>query len=77
MSLLDCYFMASVADPLQKVEADVKDLIELISMEDSHLKRRLKVLETELTKGRSRLSRLEKKIHHMIMSKQYYLSEMD
>ena len=77
MSLLDCYFMASVADPLQKVEADVKDLIELISMEDSHLKRRLKVLETELTKGRSRLSRLEKKIDQMIMSRQYNLSEMD
>ena len=77
MSLLDCYFMASVADPLQKVEADVKDLIELISMEDSHLKRRLKVLETELTKGRSRLSRLEKKIDQMIMSRHYYLSEMD
>jgi len=69
--------MASVADPLQKVEADVKDLIELISMEDSHLKRRLKVLETELTKGRSRLSRLEKKIDQMIMSRQYNLSEMD
>ena len=77
MSLLGCYFMASVADPLQKVEADVKDLIELISMEDSHLKRRLKVLETELTKGRSRLSRLEKKIDQMIMSRQYNLSEMD
>ena len=69
--------MASVADPLQKVEADVKDLIELISMEDNHLKHRLKVLETELTKGRSRLSRLEKKIDQMIMSRQYNLSEMD
>ena len=62
---------------MEKVESDVKDLIELISMEDSHLKRRLKVLETELTKGRSRLSRLEKKIDQMIMSRQYNLSEMD
>ena len=69
--------MASVADPLQKVEADVKDLIELISMEDNHLKHRLRVLETELTKGRSRLSKLEKKLDQMIMSRHYYLSEMD
>ena len=70
--------MSSVADPLQKVEADVKDLIELISMEDTHMKRRVRVLETELAKGRSRLSKLEKKIDKMIiMSRQYYLSEMD